>query len=237
MRTSIIVFPGSNCDRDVARAVQAAGLGPADLVWHEENSLPGGPELVVLPGGFSYGDYLRPGALAAGSPIMPAVREHAAGGGLVLGICNGFQILTEARLLPGALLPNAGLSFICRQACLKVERNDTPFSLAFEPGEVVRFPIAHHEGLFFLPPAELDALEKQGRVLFRYACGESGAAGAPWAPNGSLNGIAGILNEQGNVMGLMPHPERATLGHAGGGSDGRRFWKSLALWAAKGEGR
>lgn len=232
MRTAVVVFPGSNCDRDVERAIIDAGLGPVDMVWHDEENFHGhhGPDLVVLPGGFSYGDYLRSGALAAKSRIMKAVRVHAEQGRLVLGICNGFQILTEARLLPGALLPNSNLRFICAPCHIRVERNDTPFTNSFKEGQIVQFPIAHHEGLFFLPPDELAALEERGGVVFRYSAdrpsrGEE--AGEKYSPNGSLNGIAGIINEQGNVLGLMPHPERATLKNLIRGTDGRVLWHSL----------
>jgi phosphoribosylformylglycinamidine synthase len=231
MRTAVVVFPGSNCDRDVERAILDVGLGPVDMVWHDEDSFGrhDGPDLVVLPGGFSYGDYLRSGALAAKSRIMGAVRAHADAGGLVLGICNGFQILTEARLLPGALLPNTNLRFICAPCYIRVERNDTPFTKSFKEGQVVQFPIAHHEGLFFLPHDELAALEARGQVVFRYSArGNSGDAGEQYSPNGSLNGVAGVINSRGNVLGLMPHPERATLKHLIRGTDGRVLWQSLA---------
>ena len=229
MRSAVIVFPGSNCDRDVRRAILDMGLGPVDMVWHDdENFSRGGrPDLVVLPGGFSYGDYLRSGALAAKSRVMKAVRAHADSGGLLLGICNGFQILTEARLLPGALLPNISLRFICAPCRVRVERSDTPFTRSFTEGQVVQFPIAHHEGLFFLPPDELSELERRGQVVFRYAAPSGGDAGERYSPNGSLAGIAGIINERGNVLGLMPHPERSTLKNLIRGTDGRIFWQSL----------
>lgn len=231
MRSALIVFPGSNCDNDVAAAIADMGMGPLDLVWHDEENFPAPPDLVMVPGGFSYGDYLRTGALAAKSPLMKAVREHAARGGLVAGICNGFQILTEARLLPGALLPNRNLRFICGECHMRVERNDTPFTRAFAKGEVVQFPIAHHEGLFFLPPDELERLERENRVVFRYADPATGEAGEGYAPNGSLNGVAGIVSERGNVLGIMPHPERATRHGLIGGTDGRKFWESIMGWA------
>lgn len=227
MRSAVVVFPGSNCDRDVERALIDTGLGPVDMVWHDSDSFPQPPDLVVLPGGFSYGDYLRSGALAAKSRIMKAVRAHAEAGRLLLGICNGFQILTEARLLPGALLPNANLRFICRKAWLRVERTDTPFTRSFREAQIVQFPIAHHEGLFFLPQEELEELERKRRVVFRYASPKTREAGADFAPNGSLNGIAGITNEAGNVLGLMPHPERSTLKQLIRGVDGRNFWQSI----------
>lgn len=231
MRSALVVFPGSNCDNDVANAIADMEMGPVDLVWHDEEDFPAPPDLVMVPGGFSYGDYLRTGALAAKSPLMKAVREHADHGGLVAGICNGFQILTEARLLPGALLPNTNLRFICSKSYVRVERNDTPFSRAFAQGEIAQFPIAHHEGLFFLPPNELKELERENRVIFRYADPETGDAGEKYAPNGSLNGIAGIVNERGNVLGIMPHPERATVRGLIGGTDGRMFWESITSWA------
>ena len=207
MKTSVVVFPGSNCDRDVQRAVSETLDTKVDMVWHEETDFPGTPDLVILPGGFSYGDYLRSGAMAARSPIMKAVRKHAESGRMLLGICNGFQVLTEAHLLPGALLPNTS---------------------AYNKGDILQFPIAHHEGLYFLPKDELKALEDDGLVVLRYADPATGEAGAEYAPNGALNGIAGICNKEGNILGLMPHPERATVSHLCGGSDGASFWKSIA---------
>jgi phosphoribosylformylglycinamidine synthase len=248
VRTAVVVFPGSNCDRDVQNAILDLELGPVSMVWHDEENFQrfGKPDLVVLPGGFSYGDYLRSGALAAKSRIMKAVRAHADDGGLALGICNGFQILTEARLLPGALLPNLNLRFICAPCYIRVERNDTPFTKSFKEGQVVQFPIAHHEGLFFLPPDELSALESNGQVVFRYSADRCrnacdidtlADAGEKYSPNGSLNGIAGIINERGNVLGLMPHPERSTLKNLIRGTDGRAFWQSLGehfgVWGDK----
>jgi phosphoribosylformylglycinamidine synthase len=248
VRTAVVVFPGSNCDRDVRNAILDLELGPVSMVWHDEENFQrfGKPDLVVLPGGFSYGDYLRSGALAAKSRIMKAVRAHVDDGGLALGICNGFQILTEARLLPGALLPNLNLRFICAPCYVRVERSNTPFTRSFKEGQVVQLPIAHHEGLFFLPPDELSALESNGQVVFRYSAGRfSNAcdmdtpadAGEKYSPNGSLNGIAGIVNERGNVLGLMPHPERSTLKNLIRGTDGRAFWQSLGehfgVWGDK----
>jgi phosphoribosylformylglycinamidine synthase len=243
VKTAVVVFPGSNCDADVARAIADSDLGPVEMVWHDEGDFKsaGGPDLVVLPGGFAHGDYLRSGALAAKSRIMKAVKSHADGGGLVLGICNGFQVLTEARLLPGALLPNKNLRFICAPCHVRVERSDTPFTKAFKEGQVVQFPIAHHEGLYFLPPDELAALESRGQVVFRYSApakfGEPADAGERYSPNGSLNGIAGVINKRGNVLGLMPHPERSTLKNLIRGTDGRVFWQSLGeyfgVWGDK----
>jgi phosphoribosylformylglycinamidine synthase len=228
MKTSVVVFPGSNCDRDVQRAVAETLKSPVDMVWHEERTFQEKPDLVILPGGFSYGDYLRSGAMAARSPIIEAVRAHAAAGGLLLGICNGFQVLTETKLLPGALLPNTSLTFICRRCHIRVEQTDNPFTAGFKTGDVVQFPIAHHEGLYFLPPDELMELEQNRQVVFRYADPSTGKSGAEYAPNGALNGIAGICNRQGNILGLMPHPERATVAHLNGGTDGVMFWNSIA---------
>ena len=228
MKTAVVVFPGSNCDRDVQRAVSESMQAAVDMVWHEEENFSRQPDLVILPGGFSYGDYLRSGAMAARSPIIKAVREHADRGGLVLGICNGFQILTETKMLPGALLPNTSLTFICRRCHVRVERTDNKFTSGLKEGEVMQFPIAHHEGLFFLPDDDLKKLEDAGRVVFRYADPKTGRAGSEYAPNGALNGIAGICSRNGNILGLMPHPERATIAHLNGGTDGIRFWDSIA---------
>lgn len=228
MNASVVVFPGSNCDRDVLHALGTIAGIPATTVWHKETALPEGTDLVVLPGGFSYGDYLRCGAMAARSPIIRAVREHALQGRLVLGICNGFQVLTEAGLLPGALLSNSTLEFICSPCLLRVERTDTPFTNAYREGALVQFPIAHHEGLFFLPEKELQELEENRQVVFRYASAD-GSAGIRQSPNGSLNGIAGIVNRHGNVLGLMPHPERASE-RILGGTDGLGMWNSIKSW-------
>lgn len=228
MKTAVVVFPGSNCDRDVQRAISETFKTHVDMVWHEERKFSDAPDLVVLPGGFSYGDYLRSGAMAARSPIIDAVRKHAAQGRLLLGICNGFQVLTETKMLPGALLPNNSLTFICRKCHIRVEQTSNRFTSGLNVGDVLQFPIAHHEGLFFLPPKELKELEDAGRVVFRYADPMSGKAGADYAPNGALNGIAGICNQQGNILGLMPHPERATVAHLNGGTDGVLFWNSIA---------
>ncbi|OUO92651.1 phosphoribosylformylglycinamidine synthase subunit PurQ [Cloacibacillus sp. An23] len=228
MKTAVVVFPGSNCDRDVQRAVSETLKTSVEMVWHEETKFASEPDLVILPGGFSYGDYLRSGAMAARSPIIAAVKEHAAAGKLLLGICNGFQVLTETKLLPGALLTNTTTTFICKRSYIRVEQTDNFFTYGLKKGEVVQYPIAHHEGLYFLPPAELEELEKAGRVVFRYADPNTGEAGAQYAPNGSLNGIAGICNEKGNILGLMPHPERATVSHLNGGTDGAAFWLSIA---------
>jgi len=216
MRSAVLVFPGSNCDRDLAVAIeQVTGRAPA-MVWHRETSLPQGTDLVAIPGGFSYGDYLRSGAMAARSPIMPAVVESAARGVPVLGICNGFQVLTEAGLLPGALMRNAGLHFVCRSVGLKVENSQSIFTSGYRSGEEIMIPVAHHDGNFQADGETLDRLEGEGRVAFRYT-GEV---------NGSARNIAGILNGQGNVLGMMPHPERA-LEPAHGNCDGRRLFEGL----------
>lgn len=197
MRAAVVVFPGSNRERDAARALSLAGAGDPVLVWHAETELPR-VDLVVVPGGFAHGDYLRPGAIAARSPVMRAVADHAARGGFVLGICNGFQVLTEARLLPGALMRNAGLTFVCRPVALSVEENSA-FSLEYDTGATVTFPTAHHDGNYRADPETLRRLEDEGRIVFRYRDN----------PNGSAHDIAGILNERHNVLGLMPHPENA----------------------------
>ncbi len=233
MKTAVVVFPGSNCDRDVQRAVSETLKTPVEMVWHEEKDFASEPDLVILPGGFSYGDYLRSGAMAARSPIIGAVRRHAEAGKLLLGICNGFQVLTETKLLPGALLVNTSTAFICSKCYVRVEQTNNHFTSGLKKGSIAQYPIAHHEGLFFLPPTELKALEDAGQVVFRYADPKTGNAGAEYAPNGALNGIAGICNKEGNILGLMPHPERSTVSHLNGGTDGQAFWLSIAEDFAK----
>ncbi len=216
MKTAVLVFPGSNCDRDAATALQAVtGQAPA-MVWHKDTDLPDGLDLVMVPGGFSYGDYLRCGAMAANSPIVAALKAFAGRGGYVLGVCNGFQILTETGMLPGALLRNAGLNFVCRPERLRVESANTSYTAAYAGREEIILPIAHHDGNYFADAATLDQLEGEGRVAFRYADN----------PNGSARDIAGVLSENGRVLGMMPHPERAIGGHEGG-SDGRGLFDSL----------
>jgi phosphoribosylformylglycinamidine synthase len=215
MKTAVIVFPGSNCDRDMAVALeQVTGRAPA-MVWHRETALPDGIDFIALPGGFSYGDYLRSGAMAARSPILAAVSEAAARGVPVLGVCNGFQVLTEAQLLPGALMRNAGLNFICRTVPLTVENSSSLFTSAYKQREEVRIPVAHHDGNYFADAETLDRLEGEGQVAFRY--GEY--------VNGSARNIAGVLNAKGNVLGMMPHPERA-IDKAHGGTDGLRLFEA-----------
>jgi len=216
VKTAVVVFPGSNCDRDLAVALEeVTGTKPA-MVWHGESELPAGLGLIALPGGFSYGDYLRSGAMAARSPVMRAVVEAANKGTPVLGVCNGFQVLTEAGLLPGALMRNAGLNFVCRDVALKVENAQSLFTSRYDAGETIRIPVAHHDGNYFADADTLDRIEGEGRVAFRYA--ES--------VNGSARQIAGVLNDAGNVLGMMPHPERK-IEAAHGGGDGRRLFEGL----------
>lgn len=217
MKSAVIVFPASNCDRDAATALtQMTGAKP-HMVWHQDSVLPD-VDLVVLPGGFSYGDYLRCGAMASQSRIMREIKAHAERGGSVLGICNGFQVLTESHLLPGALMRNADLKFVCRPVPLEVEETQSAFTRKYDKGQRVVFPVAHGEGNYFADDATLDRLEGEGRVMFRYAKGEN--------PNGSARNIAGILNEKRNVLGLMPHPERV-VDPLLGGTDGQAMFKSL----------
>ena len=219
-RAAVITFPGSNCDRDMAAGLEAVSGVPAIRVWHGDAELPDRLDLIALPGGFSYGDYLRSGAMAATSPIMRAVVEAAGRGMPVLGVCNGFQVLTEARLLPGALLRNAGQRFICRTVALTVENAASMFTSAYATGEQIRIPVAHHDGNYFADAETLDRLEGEGRVAFRYA----------EACNGSARDIAGVLSENGRVLGLMPHPERAiepAAVAALGGADGRGLFESI----------
>jgi phosphoribosylformylglycinamidine synthase I len=214
-RVAVVQFPGSNDDRDAVWALKALGA-EASLVWHAESELPDGTGAVVLPGGFSYGDYLRCGAIARFAPVMDAVTRFASENGLVLGICNGFQILCEAGLLPGVLRPNASLSFICRDVAVRVERNDTPFTSRCEPGQKLVIPIKHHDGAWFAPPDLVAELEARGQIVLRYEDN----------PNGAVDGVAGVVNEAGNVMGLMPHPEHAVDPLLGSG-DGALVLASL----------
>jgi len=216
VKSAVIVFPGSNCDRDLAVAIETiTGTAPV-MVWHRDAVLPDGLDLIALPGGFSYGDYLRSGAMSARSPVMQAVIAAAGQGRAVLGVCNGFQVLTEAGLLPGALMRNAGLDFICRDVSLTVENAATMFTARYTAGSTIRMPVAHHDGNYVADAATLDRLEGEGRVVFRYA--ES--------VNGSARNIAGIINDAGNVLGLMPHPERL-IEPAQGGTDGRAMFEAL----------
>lgn len=222
MKTAVVCFPGSNCEMDTIRAIrQVSGKAP-EVVWHKD-TLPANCDLVVLPGGFSYGDYLRVGAIARVSPVMDSVAKHARKGGLVLGICNGFQILLEARLLPGAMMRNRNLHFICKWVHLLTVRGNTPFTRGVP--QILRIPVAHATGNFFIEAEGLKRMEDRGQVLFRY-CSETGEILDDSNPNGSLNAIAGITNEQGNVLGMMPHPERA-IDPVLGSSDGEMIWKSV----------
>ncbi len=216
MRAAVIQFPGSNCDRDMAVAIRDITGADTSLVWHRESVLPSGLDLIAIPGGFSYGDYLRSGAMAARSPVMQAVIAAAGRGVPVLGVCNGFQILTEAGLLPGALMRNAGIRFVCRTVGLTVENSQSMFTSGYSAGEKIHIPVAHHDGNFFADDATLDRLEGEGRVAFRYA----------EPVNGSARNIAGVLNDAGNVLGMMPHPERM-IEAMQGGSDGRRLFERL----------
>jgi len=224
MKASIIVFPGSNCDRDAAVALRSAMGAAPNMVWHGDSELPDS-DLILLPGGFSYGDYLRSGAMAAHSPIMREVVRRAKAGTPVLGICNGFQVLTEAGLLPGVLMRNATLRFICKDVLLKVERTDTPFARHYTAGEVVRIPIAHKDGCYFADPATLHVLENENRIAFRY-CEADGTVTGAANPNGSSDNIAGIYNETGTVLGMMPHPERL-IDPMQSGTDGAKMFSSL----------
>jgi phosphoribosylformylglycinamidine synthase len=216
MRAAVIVFPGSNCDRDLAVAFRAAGF-EVEMAWHKDTELPQAIDVVGVPGGFSYGDYLRCGAIAAQSPICRAVADHATRGGYVLGICNGFQVLTETGLLPGALLRNAGIKYICRTIHLRVATSDSAFTSGYDAGQEIAIPIAHHDGNYFADADTLDRLAAEDRIAFTYADN----------PNGSQRDIAGILSENRRVLGMMPHPERAAdAGH--GGTDGAALFRALA---------
>ena len=216
MKSAVIVFPGSNCDRDMAVALElVTGRAPV-MIWHRETELPDGLDIVAVPGGFSYGDYLRSGAMAAQSPVMRAVVQAAGRGVSVLGVCNGFQVLTEVGLLPGVLMRNAGINFVCRDVSLPVANSQSIFTSRYEQDELLSIPVAHHDGNYFADSATLDRLEGEGRVAFRYA----------ERVNGSVHDIAGILNTEGNVLGMMPHPERMVEA-AHGGTDGRRLFEGL----------
>ncbi len=216
MKAAVIVFPGSNCDRDLAVAIRDVGGRAPQMVWHGDAELPDGLDLIAIPGGFSYGDYLRSGAMAARSPVMRAVIDAAGKGVPVLGVCNGFQVLTEAGLLPGALMRNAGLSFVCRQAPLRVENSQSIFTGGYSAGEEIMIPVAHHDGNFQADAETLARIEGEGRVALRYGMDV----------NGSANAIAGLLSDAGNVLGMMPHPERA-IEEAHGNRDGRRLFEGL----------
>lgn len=216
MKSAVIVFPGSNCDRDLAVALEQVSGTKTTMVWHRDTELPEGIDLVAVPGGFSYGDYLRSGAMAANSPIMRSIKDAADRGVSVLGVCNGFQILTEAGLLPGALMRNAELNFVCRDVPLRVENSQSAFTSRYAAGEDIVIPVAHHDGNYTADEETLDRLEGEGRIVFRYR----------GPVNGSARDIAGIINDKGNVLGMMPHPERV-VEPAHGGTDGRRLFEGL----------
>ena len=224
MRFGVVVFPGSNCDHDAYHALRHGMNQETHLLWHGETDLQG-VDAIIIPGGFSYGDYLRCGAIAKFSPIMESVRRHAKGGKLVLGICNGFQILQEAGMLPGVMLRNAGLKFVCRHVHLCVDNVKTPFTRSCQSGQVLKIPIAHNDGNFFLPEDELAALKKQEQVVLRY-CDAEGNVTPQANPNGSVDNIAGVKNREGNIMGLMPHPERAAEALLSS-EDGRLIFESM----------
>ncbi|MGL5078368.1 MAG: phosphoribosylformylglycinamidine synthase subunit PurQ [Waterburya sp.] len=224
MKFGVIVFPGSNCDRDISTVTQGLLAAPTRMVWHQETDI-SDLDVVVIPGGFSYGDYLRCGAIAQFSPVMNSILEHARQGKYVWGVCNGFQILTEVGLLPGALIRNRGLHFICDRVPVKIERHDLVWTEAYQGQEVITLPISHGEGCYYADDDTLKALEDNNQVLFRY-CSPTGEVNTEYNPNGSLNNIAGIINQQGNVLGMMPHPERAA-DQAIGSTDGMAMFKGL----------
>jgi phosphoribosylformylglycinamidine synthase len=226
MKSAVIVFPGINRERDMARSLKLISGSEPAMVWHADTTLPPNTDLAVIPGGFSYGDYLRCGAIAARAPIMEAVRAFAARGGLVLGVCNGFQILCESGLLPGVLMRNAQLKFVCRDVYLRIERSDTPFTRGYNAGQVIRVPVAHGEGNYVADVETLARIEDEGRVLFRYTAPD-GALDSQWNVNGATNAIAGLVSAGGNVLGLMPHPENHVEA-ALGSTDGRGLFQGLA---------
>jgi len=224
MKSAVVTFPASNCDRDMYDALEKITGQIPYKIWHQDPQIPD-VDLIALPGGFSFGDYLRCGAMAARSPAIKAIAEHAERGGYVIGVCNGFQVLTEMGLLPGALMRNASLKFVCRTVQLKVENSDTNFTNRYLTGQVIDIPVAHHDGNYFADDQTLARLEDNGQVAFRYV-DRGGQATAKSNPNGSQNNIAGIVNEHGNIIGMMPHPERL-IEQAQGGTDGRGFFESI----------
>jgi phosphoribosylformylglycinamidine synthase subunit PurQ / glutaminase len=229
MKFGVVVFPGSNCDHDTYHVISKVIGQPVEFIWHRQNSI-GDCDAILLPGGFSYGDYLRTGAIARFSPVMGAVKEFAAKGGIVMGICNGFQILCEAGLLPGALMRNANLKFVCEHVNMRIESTDTPFTALCQKGQVLSVPIAHGDGNYFCDAATLEELKRENRIVFRYSTA-SGTLTEEANPNGSLENIAGIINRERNVIGLMPHPERASE-ELLGSNDGRIIFNSLAATLA-----
>jgi phosphoribosylformylglycinamidine synthase len=224
MKFGVIIFPGSNCDHDAFWTIQHVAQRPVTFLWHESKDLEN-CDAVIVPGGFAYGDYLRTGAIAKFSPVMESVRKFAAGGGIVLGICNGFQILCESGLLPGALMRNVGLKYVCKAVTVRVENTETPFTNACAKGEVLTIPIGHMEGNYYCDPETLEALRKENRIVFRY-CSPAGEIDAMANPNGSLDNIAGICSAGGNVVGMMPHPERSAEPELGG-TDGLKIFRSM----------
>lgn len=224
MKSAVVTFPASNCDRDMFDALEKITGKTPHKIWHQDNEIPD-VDLIALPGGFSFGDYLRCGAMAARSPSIRAIREHADRGGYVIGVCNGFQVLTEMGLLPGALMRNASLKFVCKTVQLKVENADSVFTNQYTKGQVIDIPVAHHDGNYFAEESTLNELEDTGRIAFRYV-DASGNATDDANPNGSQHNIAGILNKRGNILGMMPHPERL-IEDAQGGTDGRGFFESI----------
>jgi len=231
MKFGVLVFPGSNCDHDTYNVLDAVAHQPVTFLWHESTDLQG-CDAILVPGGFAYGDYLRTGAIAHFAPVMGAVKKFAAGGGLVMGICNGFQILTESGLLPGALMRNAGLKYICKQVHLRTETTDSPFTASLSPGEVLQMPVGHMEGNYFCDEATLVQLEKQNRIAFRYAT-PKGQVTPEANPNGSLKNIAGILSEGRNVLGLMPHPDRSSEAMLGSADGLKLFQNMVSALAAR----
>ncbi|KUO49978.1 MAG: phosphoribosylformylglycinamidine synthase [Desulfitibacter sp. BRH_c19] len=227
MKFGIVVFPGSNCDADVKNVLDEVVKQETSFIWHKD-TFPKNLDCVVLPGGFSYGDYLRTGSIARFSPVMDGVLEYASKGGLVLGICNGFQVLTEAGLLPGVLRINKDLKFICKPVYLKVENTNTPFSNTMSPGDIFKVPIAHGEGNYYVTSDELEELEQNNQIIFRY-CTSDGKLTDAANPNGSINNIAGIINKEGNVLGMMPHPERCSESILGN-EDGIKIFQSIINW-------
>ncbi|KPJ70107.1 phosphoribosylformylglycinamidine synthase [candidate division WOR-1 bacterium DG_54_3] len=230
MKFGVVVFPGSNCDQDCFYVVKDVLKQPVEYIWHKETKLDSF-DCIVLPGGFSYGDYLRTGAIARFSPVMDAIIDFAEKGGVVMGICNGFQILLEAGLLPGAMLRNANLHFICKYVCIKTENTNTPFTNLCNKNRVLKIPIAHNEGNYYIDEQGLKNLEKNGQIAFRY-CRQDGAMDKDFNPNGALANIAGITNKEGNVLGMMPHPERCSEQELGS-EDGFLIFKSIVGWLNK----
>ncbi len=224
MKTAVIIFPASNCDRDMITALEKITGHKPHIIWHQDEDIPD-VDLIALPGGFSFGDYLRCGAMAARAPVMKKVIEHADRGGRVIGVCNGFQVLTETGLLPGALMRNESLKFVCKNVRLKVEQADTPFTNCYKAGEVITIPVAHHDGNYFADEDTLSQLEDEGRIAFRYV-DDNGLATRAANPNGSRHNIAGIVSRRRNILGLMPHPERL-IDRAQGGTDGLGFFNSM----------